>query len=125
MSIDNLIALSEEKDVRPGHDAGWLLAFHTEEDDFKISKEPVCELSRDGYYGEIIAALPSGLEGGSMHGARTSYSPSVLLGSYPYSGAEKPQACQGGRLPPAGTVARSWVCQPIARESSYPLRARN
>ena len=64
MSIDNLIALSEEKDVRPGHDAGWLLAFHTEEDDFKISKEPVCELSRDGYYGEIIAALPSGLEGG-------------------------------------------------------------
>ena len=64
MSVAAIIGLSEEKDVRPGHDAGWLLAFHTEEDDFKISKKPVCELSRDGYYGEITASLPSGLEGG-------------------------------------------------------------
>jgi hypothetical protein len=56
--------LADDKEVRPGNDAGFLLAFHTEDETFRISDKPVLELTRTGYYGEIHASLPSGLEGG-------------------------------------------------------------
>ena len=56
--------LTVKKDVRPGNDAGFLLAFHTEDSNFKVSEKPVLELTRNGYYGEIQASLPSGFEGG-------------------------------------------------------------
>lgn len=57
-------ALTAQKDMRPGNDAGFLLAFHTEDENFAISEKPVLEVTRNGYYAEIQAALPAGLEGG-------------------------------------------------------------
>jgi hypothetical protein len=51
-------------EVKLGRDAGWLLSFHRERG---LNADPdfPFELSRDEYYAEISATLPSGLEGGT------------------------------------------------------------
>jgi hypothetical protein len=45
-----------------GNDAGWMLAFHTEENG-EIVGDPL-EIGSEDYYASITASLPSGLEGG-------------------------------------------------------------
>jgi hypothetical protein len=45
-----------------GNDAGWMLAFHTEENG-EIVGDPL-EIGSEDYYASIVASLPSGLEGG-------------------------------------------------------------
>lgn len=56
--IPSLESLTEKALI--GNDAGWLLAFYRS----NSLDEPILEIGRDHYYGEIQATLPSGLEGG-------------------------------------------------------------
>ena len=46
-----------------GNDAGWLLAFHTEDEQGELSEDPL-EIGSEDYYASIAASLPSALEGG-------------------------------------------------------------
>src|SRR5438105_6685709 len=46
-----------------GNDAGWMLAFHAEENG-KLVERPLLEIGSDDYYAEIEASLSGGLEGG-------------------------------------------------------------
>jgi hypothetical protein len=55
---------TDTSSVKVGMNAGWMLAFHTE-DNFQIKEDKLLELSRDDYYGEIEASLPGGFEGGN------------------------------------------------------------
>lgn len=50
-------------DVKIGRDAGWILAFHRENNDGVVA-DPELEFTRDGYYAEIQASLPSVLDAG-------------------------------------------------------------
>ncbi|HEX5175347.1 MAG TPA: hypothetical protein VFV91_14510 [Gaiellaceae bacterium] len=53
-----------QQDILVGNDAGWALTFHTEDADGYVVETPVTTFSRDDYYGEIQATLPSDLAGG-------------------------------------------------------------
>jgi hypothetical protein len=52
-----------DSEYKIGRDAGWILTFHQEIRD-GVANDPILELSRDDYYGDIQASLPTGLEGG-------------------------------------------------------------
>jgi hypothetical protein len=54
--------------VSVGNDAGWLLGFHRETSSGRartIVDQPVLEIGRDDYEGDIRASLPEGLAGGT------------------------------------------------------------
>src|SRR6185437_11910026 len=60
-----MLALEQlHQDILVGNDAGWALTFHTEDADGYVVETPVTTFSRDDYYGEIQATLPSDLAGG-------------------------------------------------------------
>jgi hypothetical protein len=63
-ALPDMPALPGQKKIRIGRDAGWILSFH-QITRGGIAEDPVFEMSRDDYYAEITASLPSGLEGGS------------------------------------------------------------
>ncbi|WP_165226767.1 hypothetical protein [Aquisphaera insulae] len=63
MNVVPSLPSSSESDVKIGRDAGWILTFH-QEDRGGVAHDPLLELSRDDYYADIQATLPSGLEGG-------------------------------------------------------------
>jgi hypothetical protein len=59
LSLDQL-----QQGDQVGNDAGWALTFHTEDDKGKVVEKPVATFSRNDYYAEIQATLPSDLAGG-------------------------------------------------------------
>jgi len=63
-ALPEIPAMPGQKKVKIGRDAGWILSFHQTTRD-GVAEDPVFEISRDDYYAEITASLPSGLEGGS------------------------------------------------------------
>jgi hypothetical protein len=63
-ALPSIPSLPGSKKVKVGRDAGWILSFHQTTRD-GVADDPVFELSRDDYYAQITASLPSGLEGGS------------------------------------------------------------